>query len=224
MSEHNSRRAMQAFGMALLIEAAIVVTAATILIGATAVKKLSDPVPITLASAEPHKQAEPQPPKPQPPQPPQPKTRPQVKTVQPQVPRQQEALPIAPEPAPVAAATVFSEPAPKTPSPPAPPVATVGKVDPNLEYMVKVRAAVHAAYSYPPAAAAMHFSGRVRVEFHLRDAVPSQARVLVSSGVGFIDRAALQEVEVAGYPEPPAELRGHDNVYQTWVDFGQFVH
>ena len=88
-----------------------------------------------------------------------------------------------------------------------------------MEYAAKVRAAVQAAHTYPPAAAAIRFSGRVRVEFHLRDAVPGEARVIVPCGVGFIDRMALQVVQSARYPEPPADLRGRDNLYQVWVEF-----
>jgi protein TonB len=94
-----------------------------------------------------------------------------------------------------------------------------GKPDPNAEYQSKVRAAVLAAVYYPPAAAAMHYAGRVRVEFHLRDAVPSSLSVVVSSRIGMIDRAALQTVQNAQYPAPPAELSGKDHVYQVWVEF-----
>ncbi|MBV8667459.1 MAG: hypothetical protein JO269_13345 [Burkholderiaceae bacterium] len=219
MSEINRRHTLQAFGMALLVEAAIVTGAAVILVGAITVKKvMSEPVPITLVTEEPEKPA------PEIPPPPvsQPKVK-QVKQVQPKLqpqlplPQQQEALPITPEPALVpAAATAFSPPAP-TPPPPAP----QGKVDPALEYAAKVRAAVQAAHSYPAAAAAIHFSGRVRVEFHLRDGVPGQEHVTVPCGVGFIDHMALQAVQAAHYPEPPAELRGHDEVYLVWVEFNQ---
>ena len=62
MSEQNRRHALQAFGMALLIEAALVAGAAVILVGAISVKQaLSEPVPITLATDEPEKPAEPKP-------------------------------------------------------------------------------------------------------------------------------------------------------------------
>jgi protein TonB len=220
MSEKNRRHALQAFGMALLIEAGLVAGAAVILVGAISVKQaLSEPVPITLVTDEPEKPAEPKP-LPPPPQP-QPKLKAQVKPVPPKLqapPPPQDAPPVSPDPAPVAAVqTAFAEPAPVPPPPPPP--SQSGKVDPALEYAAKVRAAVQAAHSYPLAAAAIRFSGRVRVEFHLRDAVPGEARVLVPCGVGFIDHAALQAVQSARYPEPPTDLRGRDNLYQVWVEF-----
>jgi protein TonB len=108
-------------------------------------------------------------------------------------------------------------PSPPPPPPPAPPA--TAKADPSLEYAAKVRAAVLAAVYYPPAAAALNFTGRVRVEFHLRDAVPGAARVLTGSGIGMIDRAALQTVQNAHYPEPPEDMRGSDRLYQVWVEF-----
>jgi protein TonB len=89
----------------------------------------------------------------------------------------------------------------------------------SAEYAAKVRAAVQAAHHVPQALAALNYSGRVRVEFHLRDRIPAQARVLVESGVGMIDRAALQAVSGAQYPAPPPELAGEDLIYQVWVEF-----
>ncbi|OIQ90696.1 gram-negative bacterial tonB protein [mine drainage metagenome] len=69
------------------------------------------------------------------------------------------------------------------------------------------------------AAAALHFAGRVRVEFHLLDGVPSVAQVLVTSGIGLFDHAALRTVRSAHYPAPPADLRGVDRVYRVSVEF-----
>jgi protein TonB len=218
MSDNNRHHSMQAFGLAILIEAAIVAGAAVILVGPATVKpEFSEPVPITLAAEEPPEK----PPEPKP-LPPQPKLKTVAKPVlpKPQTPPQQEAPPIAPPiapaPAPVAAVRpAFAEPAP---APPPPPVSS-SKADPSAEYAAKVHAAVQAAHYYPPAAAAMRFSGRVRVEFHLRDGTPSEWRVLVPCGIGMIDRAALQAVQSAHYPEPPADMRGRDNLYQVWVEF-----
>ena len=75
------------------------------------------------------------------------------------------------------------------------------------------------AHYYPPAAQALRYAGRVRVEFHLRDGVPGDARLLAGSGIGLIDRAALQAVQSARYPETPPELRGTDLIFQVWVEF-----
>ena len=78
---------------------------------------------------------------------------------------------------------------------------------------------MQAAHYYPPAAQALRYAGRVRVEFRLRDGVPGDARLLAGSGIGLIDRAALQAVQSARYPETPPELRGSDLVFQVWVEF-----
>ena len=39
------------------------------------------------------------------------------------------------------------------------------------------------------------------------------------SGIGMIDRAALQTVQDAHYPQPPEDMRGSDRLYQVWVEF-----
>ena len=204
---------LQAFGLALLAEVALLLGACAVLAGAAPVKPaLSEPVPITLDSVAPA------PPALIPP-PPEPVRKARDKPVK-------QATP-APAPAPVAALalaaplpvaavpTAFSE----APPPPAPAPAPVAKADPSVEYIAKVRAAVQAAVFYPPAAAALRFSGRTRVEFHLRDGSPGAARVLIGSGIGIIDRAALQSIQDARYPETPAEITGSDHVYVVWVEF-----
>jgi periplasmic protein TonB len=217
---NQGRKSLQAFGLAIMIEAAIVIVAGIILASNATVKPaLSEPVTISLLADQPQPE-KPEEPKPLPPPPQvQPKVKTPVKQAlpkpQPQQP-QQETPPLA-EATPVAAApTAFFEPAPAAPAPPPP---ATGVPDPNQEYAGKVHAAVQAAHFYPPAAAVIKFSGRVRVEFRLRDAVPSEWRVLVSCGIGMIDRAALQAVQSAHYPEPPADMRGRDNLYQVWVEF-----
>lgn len=216
MSAQIRNRPMQAFGLAILVEAGVLAATAAILAGAASLKPaLSEPVTITLVSAD----APPElPPKPTPPQP---KPKPKLKLPKPQAP----TPPVAPTPMPTPVAPAplaqvpdaFTEPAPRPP-PPAPP-APSGKVDRSAEYAAKVRAAVQAAVYYPPAAAALHFAGRVRVEFHLQDGIPGVAQVLVTSGIGLFDRAALRTVLSAHYPAPPADLRGVDRVYQIWVEF-----
>ncbi|SFH70609.1 protein TonB [Collimonas sp. OK307] len=213
-----------AFALAILAELGIVAVVALMLAGAVSSKPaLSEPVPITLVSEEP---APPTPPAPPPPKPlppvamPKPQVQPKTKAA-PQKPAASAAAVPTPEPAPSAPApvaeapTAFSEP---VPTPPAPPPAG-NKDAPNAEYAAKVKAAVQAAVVYPPAALALHFAGRVRVEFHLRDSVAGQARIVTASGVGMIDRAALASVQSASYPTPPADMQGKDHVYQVWVEF-----
>lgn len=216
----------RAFALAILAELGIIAAAALMLAGAVSSRPaLSEPVPITLVSEEPA------PPERMPPAPPPPKPLPPVAIPKPQVQPKAKVAPqktatpaaavptpeLAPStPAPVAEApTAFSEP---VRTPPAPPPAD-DKDAPNAEYAAKVKAAVQAAVVYPPAALALHFAGRVRVEFHLRDSVAGQARIVTASGVGMIDRAALQSVQNARYPVPPAEMQGKDHVYQVWVEF-----
>lgn len=154
--------------------------------------------------------------KPQIPEPPKPVTRvqqlPQV-TPRPQITPQPTA--VVPTETPSQSTSVPTEVAPLAP----PPSTVTAKSDVSAEYLARVKAAVQTALIFPPAAAALNFRGRARVEFHLRDGTPSQAHILASSGMGLTDRAALQSVEKALYPPPPGSLQGRDETYQIWVEF-----
>ena len=144
-----------------------------------------------------------------------PKLQAQVAPLTPEVrPVQEVAPPVVAQP------TAFSTPAvasaPSTPPttvviPPAP------AVDPALAYNFKLAAAVQAAFVVPGPASALGFKGRARVEFHLRDGVASNAKIIQPSGLGAVDRAALKAVEAAAFPTPPPALAGKDGVYQIWV-------
>jgi periplasmic protein TonB len=103
------------------------------------------------------------------------------------------------------------------PTPAAQPSAPVSSVDPSPAYNVKLAAAVQAVFEVPAAAAALNFKGRTRVEFSLRDGVVSAARVIQTSGLGAVDRAAIKAVQAAAYPAPPPALQGKENLYQIWV-------
>lgn len=188
----------QAFGLAVIVEFVLLTGAAFALNGAQAVKPvISGSTSISLVSEDQ-----------QPVKPPAPKPQPRPKVVQdepkPEIPQVTEAQ-----------ANTFTEPTPP------PPATVASNADLNAEYAAKVHAAVQAAHYYPPAAVSLHYSGRVRVEFHLRDGVPSEIRLLAASGFGLIDRAALQAVQNAKYPEPPAEIKGTNNIYQVWVEFNR---
>jgi protein TonB len=214
----------RSFALAILIELALGATAVFVLAGTVPAKPpLSEEVKLTLTEAPPEPEPTPVPKPPTPvPTPPKPQVKLKAAPPKPQPPTPAPPQPVQqPDPLPkTETPTAFTEPArPSTPPPPPPPPNTSGKTDRNAEYAAKVRAAVQAATVYPPAASSLRFSGRVRVEFHLRDAVAGQAKVLVPSGIGMIDRAALQSVQNARYPEPPANLQGSDLVYQVWVDF-----
>jgi protein TonB len=197
----------QAFGLAVVVEVVLLTGAAFALTHSEKVKAVTSPASIiTLANEEP-----------QPPKPPEPKPKPlpQPKPIpipQPQV-VPEEPKPVLPQVV-EAQVNTFTEPVP-----PPPPEPVVGKAEPSAEYAAKVHAAVQAAHYYPPAAVSLRFSGRVRVEFHLRDVAVSEIRLLVASGIGMIDRAALQAVQNAKYPEPPPEIQGTEHVYQVWVEF-----
>lgn len=150
------------------------------------------------------------------------------------LPSPQKAAP-AVKPVQVSRPLVAHEPAPQEPAPvaaveashvvsaavtaPTPPPALNASAGPSAEYIAKVKAAVQAAVIFPPAAQALNFRGRTRVEFKLRDGVSSQARILAGSGMGLVDRAALQSVQAAAYPPPPVALQGKEDSYQVWVEF-----
>ena len=108
-------------------------------------------------------------------------------------------------------------PAAVPPTPPVP-VPSAGKVDAAQEYAAKVHDAVQSAYFYPPVAASMRFSGRVRVEFILKDAHVIESHVMQTCGIGLFDRAAIEAVLNARYPAPPEHLIGQDLHYQLWVE------
>ncbi len=89
---------------------------------------------------------------------------------------------------------------------------------PSADYLMQINAAVKAAHSCSAAAADLHYTGKVRVDFRLNGSVPGEIRLLVASGYSMIDRAALQAVQNAHYPEQPPEIRGADYVYQVWIE------
>ncbi len=202
-------KTVQAFGMAVLLEVALVGILIFLLAHSKSPQpKIVEPIKITITreSTPPRPVVQPKP------IPPKPVIR-QVARPRP-VPQ-----PTPPEPVPLKteAPTAFTQPAP-LPVPVLPPQQAVPDTTAlKAEYADRVRAAVQAAVNYPPAAALMHFSGRVRVEFQLQDGVSSNAYVLKSSGLGMIDHAALQAVNNAQYPAPPEALRGKTVNYQVWV-------
>ena len=211
MSALYSRHPVQAFGLAVVIELGLLACAVVVLGTASRTKPaLSETMPIELENAQ---QPSLKPPEPKPPVPPKPR--------QPTPPPKeaQNTPPPPPEPPTPQASvpTAFTQPAPPPPAPS--PAASVANVKPSDVYAARVHTAVQAAHYYPPAAQALRYAGRVRVEFRLRDGVPGDARLLAGSGIGLIDRAALQAVQSARYPETPPELRGADLVFQVWVEF-----
>ena len=209
-------------GPALLIELALV-GGALVWVVMHPPEELQEVIPLVMSMIEEPKVDKPLPPKPpevKPPPVPVAKVVPVLKTPMPPAPAPAEVRP-AEEPAPpvVAKTTAFSTPVAATPPPPAPVVASPPQptVDPAIAYNSKLNAAVQAAFVVPAPASALGFKGRARVEFHLRDGVASNAKIIQPSGLGAVDRAALKAVEVAAFPAPPAALAGKEGVYQIWV-------
>jgi len=62
-------------------------------------------------------------------------------------------------------------------------------------------------------------TGRTRVAFEYRDGTVSDVKVLISSGVGLLDRAAIAAVRDAVYPKPEAAFVGKTLSEQLWVTF-----
>jgi periplasmic protein TonB len=208
MRVQRNRHPLQAFGLAAGIELALLAVAGLALAQTSSEKSsLSVPVQLELVSED---QA-PKPPEPKPPTP-KPIPKPQPKPV-PRTPAPPQPAPQPMPPAPVP--TAFTR---QVPPPPPPAAAAPGKIVPSADYLMQINAAVKAAHSCPAALADLHFTGKVRVGFRLDGSVPSNMKLLVASGYSMIDRAALQAVQNARYPEPPPEIRGADYVYQVWID------
>jgi len=210
----NPKGFWSSLGSALLIELALVgVVVVWVIIHPQ--EEIVQVMPLVMSMLDAPKEVLAPPPKP-----------PKVQEIQPKVKAVVPVLPAVPEvrppeePAPpvVAKPTAFSAPAPlpqPTAAAPLNPPAPV--VDPALAYNVKLAAAVQAAFVVPGPAAALGFKGRARVEFHLRDGIVSNAKVVQASGLGAVDRAALKAVELASFPVPPPVLVGKEGVYQIWV-------
>ena len=131
----------------------------------------------------------------------------QVATREPQ-PVQSAPEPMPDKTPPVAATREKAEPVQEKPSP---------EITPSFKD--EVRAAVQAAVVYPMAARMAHVTGRARVAFFYLDGMPSDARIIVSSGNGLLDRAALAAVMAASYPRPAPEFAGKKLQFELWVRF-----
>lgn len=99
----------------------------------------------------------------------------------------------------------------------APPAPESTPPDLSAAYNAKLTQAVQMAFEVPAVAESLNFKGRTRIEFSLHNGVVSASRVVQSSGLGAVDRAALKAVQTANYPAPPPSLQGKDGTYQIWV-------
>ena len=223
-SKKNKLGIWASFGVALIIEVGMVLAVlAWVLMHPP--KQLEQVIPLVISMLDTPKENKPTP-VPPPPEPPKlqktlanaPKVATPVQAPTPEPKPVEEApLPAVTKPN---AFTVPSAPTPPPavvapPPPPPPPPAPA--VDPALAYNVKLAAAVQSAFVVPGPASALGFKGRARVEFHLKDGVVGQVKIIQVSGLGAVDRAAIKAVETAVFPAPPAALAGKEGVYQIWV-------
>ncbi len=155
---------------------------------------------------------------------PTPPTPPPPRKVEKRSPEPRKAPTPLPQPAPTTEPPLAQNAAPSpfaekpAPSPPAQPPRPT-EADVLADYAAKIRNAVQSALIFPMAAEARHDTGRTRVEFRLYQGQQSGARVIVSSGINMLDRAALQAVQDASYPQPPEGYREQVRVLQVWVEF-----
>lgn len=215
------QRLYMAAALALIAEAALLGGVWVALLDSHAVPPPERPPTMLSLASMPAPVAQPQP---QPPRPVQPQPRPKPAVPvhralrpEPQKPVEPPRKPdVTPPPAPTQPTPAApTEPARPVPTPPAP--AAPSAPSPNFEG--KLRAAIEAALHYPESARMSGIAGRTRVAFEYRDGVVSAARVVVSSGVALLDRAALEAVRDANYPKPEAAFAGKTLTEQLWVNF-----
>jgi protein TonB len=145
------------------------------------------------------------PPQPPPPPPPPPKNVPPP----PNAPTPQPLSEVPPIPSPV--------PTPNTVPPPPlspPPVPTAQKVDTNqilADFTLSMKAAIDAQKVYPKEAVLAGETGETVVSFDYINGVVSNIKVVKSSGSRSLDRAAMLAVQKAALPPKPAELAGTNN-------------
>ncbi|MFM0733958.1 TonB family protein [Paraburkholderia sediminicola] len=132
------------------------------------------------------------------------------------------AVPPKPDPAPAVPSTAPTEP-PAVSHPAPPPVAAPATpaipATPGASFEAALRAAIQSALHYPESARMGGIAGRTRVAFEYHDGVISGARVVISSGVGLLDRAALAAVRDAVSPKPESAFAGKTLSEQLWVTF-----
>jgi protein TonB len=129
-----------------------------------------------------------------------------------------------PAPAPMLPSATPTDVPPAPRPPPPPPVAPAAAAAPTASLEGALRAAIQAALRYPESARMAGMSGRTRVAFQYRDGVVSDVSVVVSSGVGLLDRAALAAVRDAAYPKPEPAFVGKTLSEQLWVTFNLDDH
>lgn len=201
----------KALSMAFVIEGLVLITAVTLM--TMKVKEVVEQRPVTQISLQPPVENTPevvQPPVPV------------VKKVQPVVPKVEKTAAVAPVHQDEAKSVETAPPTP--PAPPAPPAPAVPPVSEasvvaQIRFGDKLRMAVQAALVYPQAAKDSHVTGKTKVEFSFLDGQVSDPHVLVTSGRGMLDRAAIAAVLAAHFPLPDPEFLHKTVTFQIWVQF-----
>jgi len=218
MKQDLQNRTMQSAGLALLIEAGLIVALGY---GVTVIHhEQPHQVSVITLTTPPEPKPEPKPeplPKPKiiPPKKVEPK--PVVhKMVTPPPPR---PIPksVVEKPTPVATPTATTEPPPPpAPPPPPPPPPTPTAPDPAVvnDYALKVNAAIQAAINCPDGVVINKDS---KVGYTLHGTSLSNVHIVSSSGVPAADSVALRAVQNASIPEPPADLKNLTRQYRTNV-------
>ncbi len=113
-----------------------------------------------------------------------------------------------------------AQPLPRLASTPAPRLPSPAPENPHATDTLKgrIRLAVQAALRYPESARDLGEQGRALVGFDYRDRSVSNVRILVGSGNGRLDAAALETVREADYP-PPGRFAGRTLLLAVWVNF-----
>lgn len=127
-------------------------------------------------------------------------------------------IPKPPPPKPITKPTPAPPKAVTVPQPPPRP-----SVSPDVMSLFEqqVHAAIQSALVYPYAAKLAHISGRVQVSFTYRAGNISDIKILQGSPYAMLNTAAIQAVQSASYPTPPANLGDRVLQFEIWVSFRQ---
>lgn len=85
----------------------------------------------------------------------------------------------------------------------------------------QVHTAIQSALVYPYAAKMAHIAGRVQVSFTYCAGKISEIKILQASPYAMLNTAAIQAVQSAAYPTPPANLGDRVLQFEIWVNFRQ---
>ena len=199
-------RNLRSLGAAAILEVAIAVGLAGILIWQQ-LHPSPPPPPITTASVT-------IPPNPPPPPPPPPHN---VPTPQPPQPQPLSEVPPVPTPIPTPNAVPVQPPSP----PPIPTSKPVNQDTLMAEFSASMLAAINAQKVYPKEAVIAGETGTATISFDYINGVVSNVKVDRSSGSRALDRAAMTATQKAQMPPKPAELTGINHyVFQINFDLG----